>query len=58
AAILAELMGSNKASDKLLMTYFPFMGLAVLAILRGLLTNSGKSSTAGRRPGSNKKKRA
>lgn len=56
-AILSEMVGSGKASDKLLMMYFPFMGFAVLAILRGLLPNSGKSTSAGRRPGLNKKKR-
>ncbi|XP_057506379.1 uncharacterized protein LOC130789602 isoform X2 [Actinidia eriantha] len=54
-AILAELMGSHKASDKLLMLYSPFLGFAVLAILRGLL-HSGKTTTASRRPGLNRKK--
>ncbi|CAL5342440.1 hypothetical protein ACSBR2_027677 [Camellia fascicularis] len=58
AAILSELMRSNKASDKLLMMYSPFMGFAVLAILRGLLTHSGKTTAAGKRPVLNRKKRA
>ncbi|KAA8526495.1 hypothetical protein F0562_008302 [Nyssa sinensis] len=57
-AILAELMGSGKASDKLLMMYSPFMGFAALAILRGLLPNAGKTSTIGKRPVLNRKKRA
>ncbi|XP_059662930.1 uncharacterized protein LOC132308743 [Cornus florida] len=57
-AILAELMWSNKASDKLLMIYAPFMGFAALAILRGLLPHSGKTSAIGKRPALNKKKRA
>lgn len=57
--ILSELMGSGKASDKLLMMYFPFLGLGVLAILRGLLPHSGKttSSAIGKRPLLGRKKR-
>ncbi|XP_058220358.1 uncharacterized protein LOC131330698 [Rhododendron vialii] len=55
-AILSEMLGSQKASDKLLMIYFPFMGFAVLAILRGLLPYSGKTKAAGRRPGLTKKR--
>ncbi|XP_057979233.1 uncharacterized protein LOC131165430 [Malania oleifera] len=59
-AILAELSGSRKASEKLLMMYYPFAGFAVLAILRGLVLPSGKSatSTIGRRPMLARKKRA
>ncbi|KAG2717049.1 hypothetical protein I3843_03G156300 [Carya illinoinensis] len=58
AAILSELVGSQKASDKLLMTYFPFMGLGVLAFLRGLLPHSSKTtSTIGKRPLLGRKKR-
>ncbi|XP_052177267.1 uncharacterized protein LOC127791432 [Diospyros lotus] len=45
-AILAEMINSGRASDKLLMMYTPFIGLAVLAILRGL-THSGKIATSG-----------
>ncbi|KAI8551916.1 hypothetical protein RHMOL_Rhmol06G0224200 [Rhododendron molle] len=55
-AILSEMVGSQKASDKLLMIYFPFMGFAVLAILRGLLPYSGKTTAARRRPGLTKKR--
>ncbi|VFQ62178.1 unnamed protein product [Cuscuta campestris] len=36
-AILAEQTQSKRASDKLLMMYYPFLGFAVLAMLRGLL---------------------
>ncbi|KAL2245762.1 transmembrane protein 97-like [Sesamum indicum] len=57
-AILTELTLSNRASDQLLMMYFPFLGFAVLALLRGLLTCSGKSMTIGKRPVLNRKKRA
>ncbi|KAF3966627.1 hypothetical protein CMV_009282 [Castanea mollissima] len=49
--ILSELIGSHKASDKLLMMYFPFLGFGVLAILRGLMPHSGRTtSTIGKRP--------
>lgn len=57
-AILAELRGSNKASDKLLMVYYPFLGLSVLAILRGLLPNSSRTTSIGKRPLITRKKRA
>ncbi|KAE8075724.1 hypothetical protein FH972_014417 [Carpinus fangiana] len=57
-AILSELLGSGKASDKLLMMYFPLLGLGVLAILRGLLPHSGNSTSAiGKRPLLGRKKR-
>ncbi|KAG5545533.1 hypothetical protein RHGRI_017887 [Rhododendron griersonianum] len=55
-AILSEMVWSQKASDKLLMIYFPFMGFAVLAVLRGLLPYSGKTTAARRRPGLTKKR--
>ncbi|XP_011048280.1 PREDICTED: transmembrane protein 97-like [Populus euphratica] len=51
-AILAELLGSGKASDDLLMMYSPFLGLGVLCILRGLVQNSSK--TSGSRPKSSR----
>lgn len=57
-AILSELTGSHKASDKLLMMYLPFLGLGVLAILRGLLPHSGKTTTLGKRPLLGRKKKA
>uniref|UniRef100_A0A5B7B3B0 Putative Transmembrane protein 6/97 n=1 Tax=Davidia involucrata TaxID=16924 RepID=A0A5B7B3B0_DAVIN len=57
-AILAELVGSRKASDKLLMMYYPFIGFAVLAILRGLLPHSAKTPTIGKRPALHRKKKA
>ncbi|MED6196616.1 hypothetical protein PIB30_049135 [Stylosanthes scabra] len=56
-AILSEMMLSNKASEKLLKMYFPFMGFGVLALLRGLMSRS--SSSSGRRPAiAMRKKRA
>ncbi|XP_039040535.1 uncharacterized protein LOC120178820 [Hibiscus syriacus] len=57
-ALLGELLGSQKASDKLLTMYFPFMGVGVLALLRGLVSHSGKSQTDGKRPATARKKRA
>ncbi|KAK6134789.1 hypothetical protein DH2020_031459 [Rehmannia glutinosa] len=57
-AILVELSLSNRASDQLLMMYYPFLGFALLALLRGLLANSGKSTTIGKRPALQRKKRA
>ncbi|XXG82865.1 hypothetical protein AAC387_Pa10g0748 [Persea americana] len=38
AAILGELVGSDKASNKLLMMYLPFLGISIMAILRGLVS--------------------
>ncbi|CAN4103471.1 unnamed protein product [Withania somnifera] len=49
-AILGEMKGSERASDKLLMVYYPFLAFAVLAILRGLLPCSGKSMSIGKPP--------
>ncbi|KAL1560780.1 sigma intracellular receptor 2-like [Salvia divinorum] len=49
-AVLAELKQSNRASDKLINMYSPFLGFAVLAVLRGLFGHSEKSVTIGRRP--------
>ncbi|KAL4572969.1 hypothetical protein LXL04_019758 [Taraxacum kok-saghyz] len=57
-AILSELVGSGKASAKLLKMYSPFMGFAVLAILRGLLPNSPNSNSVGTKPAFARKKRA
>ncbi|KAF4394441.1 uncharacterized protein LOC115700885 [Cannabis sativa] len=59
AAILSEMIGSNKASDKLIMLHLPFLGFGVLATLRGLLPQSGKASpTVGKGPALARKKRA
>uniref|UniRef100_A0A2P2QX43 Uncharacterized protein MANES_12G075500 n=1 Tax=Rhizophora mucronata TaxID=61149 RepID=A0A2P2QX43_RHIMU len=58
-AILAELVGSGKASDKLMMLYYPVLGFSALAILRGLMPHGGKSISAiGKRPAFARKKRA
>ncbi|KAM7498280.1 hypothetical protein LguiA_022694 [Lonicera macranthoides] len=57
-AILAELKGSGRASEKLLKIYYPFLGFAVLAILRGLLPHSGKTGYATKRPALSRKKKA
>ncbi|XP_030546274.1 sigma intracellular receptor 2-like [Rhodamnia argentea] len=59
AAIMSEVIGSGKASDNLLMVYFPFVGLGLLAILRGLLPYSTKTtSNISKRPAFARKKRA
>ncbi|KZV17706.1 hypothetical protein F511_01515 [Dorcoceras hygrometricum] len=55
---LSEMALSNRASDKLMMIYFPFLGFGLLAFLRGLTTKTVKSVTIGRRPAINQKKRA
>ncbi|ESQ36404.1 hypothetical protein EUTSA_v10008934mg [Eutrema salsugineum] len=44
AAILGEVLGSGKATDRLLMMYVPFMGIGILALLRGLVSRSTKST--------------
>ncbi|PRQ31878.1 putative ribosomal protein 50S-L18Ae/60S-L20/60S-L18A [Rosa chinensis] len=50
---------SGKASEKLLFTYFSFLGFGVLAILHGLLTTSRTSSSMiGKRPMLGRKKKA
>ncbi|XP_010469599.1 PREDICTED: transmembrane protein 97 [Camelina sativa] len=49
AAILGEMIGSGKASEKLLMVYVPFMGVGVLALLRGLLSQPNNGAV-GKRP--------
>ncbi|OMO72325.1 Transmembrane protein 6/97 [Corchorus olitorius] len=58
AAVLGDMLGSKKASDKLLMIYVPFMGFGVLALLRGLLTCKTAASTAAKGPALARKKRA
>ncbi|KAL5730865.1 hypothetical protein ACHQM5_003651 [Ranunculus cassubicifolius] len=56
-AILAEMVGSKKASDKLLMVYGPFLGFALLAVLRGLVPASKKNFTPPARSSVASKKR-
>ncbi|GKV13322.1 hypothetical protein SLEP1_g24349 [Rubroshorea leprosula] len=60
AAILGELIGSQKASDKLMMMYCPFMGFGILAMLRGLVPCTNTSGSMGKKPASAtaRKKRA
>lgn len=57
-AILSELIRSSKASEKLLMVYYPFLGLSVLAVLRGLLPASCKTAVISKRPVPARKKKA
>ncbi|GMN58134.1 hypothetical protein TIFTF001_027243 [Ficus carica] len=58
SAILSELIGSGKASDKLIILHYPFVGMGVLATLRGLLPQSSKTaSTVGKGPALGRKKR-
>lgn len=59
SAILSELIRSGKASDKLIMLHYSFVGMGVLAMLRGLLPQSSKTaSTVGKGPALGRKKRA
>nr|CAD1819158.1 unnamed protein product [Ananas comosus var. bracteatus] len=58
AAILAELLGSGRASDKLLQMYVPFMVFALCAILRGLLPRPGRAVAAASHAPPARKKRA
>ncbi|XVF43394.1 hypothetical protein PTKIN_Ptkin02bG0036700 [Pterospermum kingtungense] len=44
-ALLGELMGSPKSSEKLVMLYSPFWGCAVVALLRGLLSQVGNKAS-------------
>ncbi|XVE91759.1 hypothetical protein REPUB_Repub01dG0039100 [Reevesia pubescens] len=56
-AILGEILGSPKATDKLLMFYFLLIGMGVLALLRGLVSQSGKAApTIGKGPAQARKK--
>ncbi|KAG6535803.1 sigma intracellular receptor 2-like [Zingiber officinale] len=54
AAIMGELLGSGKASDRLIQFYAPFMVFAFLAIIRGLLPRRNPPALSGK----SKKKRA
>ncbi|XWS34282.1 hypothetical protein CRYUN_Cryun21dG0027500 [Craigia yunnanensis] len=58
-AILGEMVGSQKASDKLVMMYSPFWGFGVLALLRGLVSQCSKAPpTIGNGPALARKKMA
>ncbi|KAF7077197.1 hypothetical protein CFC21_081774 [Triticum aestivum] len=41
AAILGDILGSGRATKKLLLVYVPYVAFAVVAILRGLTSGSG-----------------
>lgn len=60
-AILGELLGSGRGSDKLLVFYFAFLSCAVLAILRGLLPvllySSGQTTSSAKRLALNQKRK-
>ncbi|KAG7022872.1 Transmembrane protein 97 [Cucurbita argyrosperma subsp. argyrosperma] len=58
SATMGEVVGSNRASNTLLTIYWPFMGLGVLATLRGLVPCSSKAPINGPRPSNGRKKRA
>ncbi|KGN43532.1 sigma intracellular receptor 2 [Cucumis sativus] len=58
SAVLGEMVGSNRASTTLLTIYYPFLGLGVLAMLRGLVPCSSKAAITGTRPSNGRKKRA
>ncbi|XP_039047073.1 uncharacterized protein LOC120187426, partial [Hibiscus syriacus] len=55
-AVLGELIGSQKGSEKLVQTHAVFMGVGALAMIRGLLPQSCKVPTIGKRPAARKKR--
>ncbi|GMH11033.1 hypothetical protein Nepgr_012874 [Nepenthes gracilis] len=57
-AIMSEMIGSRRGSEKMMMMYFPFMCLAALAVLRGTFSPPSKTSIIGKRPALARKKRA
>ena len=56
AAIMAELLGSGKASEQLLQIYFPFGVFALLAILRGLFYRPRRATSTSHASSSRKKR--
>ncbi|KAG0479245.1 hypothetical protein HPP92_009895 [Vanilla planifolia] len=58
AAVMAELLGSGRASEKLLQLYTPFIAFSVVAILRGLLAGPCHAPIRPPHAPSSKKKRA
>ncbi|CAL1406976.1 unnamed protein product [Linum trigynum] len=56
--LLSEMIMSGRASDKLLMLYSPFLGVGVVAMLRGFVPQSAKGGSGiGKRPAFGRKKR-
>ncbi|KAL6897810.1 hypothetical protein ACP4OV_006769 [Aristida adscensionis] len=51
-AILGDILGSGRATPKLLLSYVPFALLAVIAILRGLCSSCSQRTTADPSPDS------
>ncbi|XP_020577405.1 uncharacterized protein LOC110036064 [Phalaenopsis equestris] len=58
AAVMAELLGSDKSPDKLLQMYCPFVAFSVLAILKGLFPGPLPKVTKASHAPSARKKRA
>ncbi|XP_010923967.2 uncharacterized protein [Elaeis guineensis] len=58
ATLMAELMLSGKASDRLIQMYSPFLVFALFAMLRGLFSHPRRTSTAASHSSSARKKRA
>ncbi|CAL5394191.1 unnamed protein product [Camellia sinensis] len=57
-AVLAELILSSRITNVLMMMYLPFLGFAILAILRGLLPCSRQTKMNAEVPALGRKKRA
>ncbi|CAL5391696.1 unnamed protein product [Camellia sinensis] len=56
--VLAKLILSSRITNVLMMMYLPFLGFAILAILRGLLPCSRQTKMNARVPALGRKKRA
>ncbi|XP_050210977.1 uncharacterized protein LOC126661205 [Mercurialis annua] len=46
AAIIGDFCGAGKGSDTIMLGYYPFFGVGILAMLRGLLPPSAKPSAS------------